>query len=185
MHDAPRHLRRHASHPFVDRHYAADVHPLIPVVRSVPGKHLIVGIRELEAAAAAAVVDRAEQRDLAARRQHVRQERLIEENCPHLARRVADHRLEDPESAPLRAALSGAQDGAQDRGGVARPQLRDGPRVLAVVVAPRQAQQEILEHVQARPLQVGGAARADALDELQRRAEILSHCAATIAPASV
>ena len=124
MHDAPRHLRRHASHPLVDRHYPADVHALISVVRCVPGEHLVVGIRELQAAAGAAAVDRAEQRDLPAGRQHVRQERLVEENRPHLARRVADHRLEDPESAPLRAPLAGAQHGAEDRYGVAPPAAR-------------------------------------------------------------
>ena len=160
------------------------MHALVPVVGGVPGKHLVVGVGELQATAAAAVVDRAEQRDLAARRQHVRQEGLVEEDCPHLARRVTDHRFEDPESAPLRAALAGAQDGADDRGGVAGPQPRDWARVLAVVVAPRQAQQEILEYVQAGSRQIGGAARADALDELQRRTKIVSHCTKTIAPTS-
>ena len=56
--------------------------------------------------------------------------------------------------------------------------------MLAVVIASRQPQQEIFEHVQAGARQIGGAAGTDTLDELQWRPEINSHCAMTNSPTS-
>ena len=81
---------------------------------------------------------------------------------------IAHQHLEDPEARPARRADAAADDLADDRGGDARAQRRDRLEVAAVLVADRKAVEQIFDGVQADALQVGGAARPDAFQELQR-----------------
>src|SRR5919201_3305730 len=50
-----------------------------------------------------------------------------------------------------------------------RPQRRDRLQVAAILVAKREPVQEIFDGDETRTLEIGGAARTDTLQELQRR----------------
>ena len=107
--------------------------------------------------------------DVLAALEDVLQVRLVQ---PHRAQRsgaVVDRRLEDLEPGAPRRAQAADQHAAGDGGGLSRFQRRDRLQAAAIFVAERKSVEQIFDGDQAGVLEIGGAARSDAFQELQRR----------------
>ena len=118
-------------------------------------------------------LDRAEEHDARAARQHVLQERLVEpERLQEPAAPVLEPHLVERE-AP-RAPQPGDRDLARDGDPHPRPQVRDAHELPPVLVPHRQVEQQVERRPHAELRERLRALRADALDELDGRLEIHS-----------
>ncbi len=160
-------IRRDHAGALVDRHDAAGVQWL---ALAVVGEHLELGRRELQPAAAP-VLGAAEQHDAQVGLDHVLEERLVRPHHLHLARGVLHQRREQLEAGPARAGQAAVQHFPQHGRRQAGLEAADRLEAAAVLVAARKAEQQVLDRSQPGLLEVGGAARADALDELERELE--------------
>jgi len=113
----------------------------------------------------------AEQDDALVRPEDVVQERLIEPDRADGAGAVAEQQLEDLEARPAGRADAAADDLADDRRGLAGPQLGDRLEMAAVLIADGKPVEEVFDSVKTDTLEIGGAPRADTLQVLQRRLE--------------
>jgi hypothetical protein len=167
VHQRALNLRRHTARSFVHRHDPPGMNGFTLLVLD----NLVLRVRELEAAAVRAQLHRAKEDDPLSRREHVAKERLVQPRGPNRARLVGDERFEDLEPGAPRRAETAAQDAAGHRRRVTRPEGRNRQEPAAVLVAEREAVEEILDRVQPRVRQIGCATRPDALEELKRRRE--------------
>jgi len=106
-----------------------------------------------------------------AAREHVAQEWLIQPRGADRSGVAADERLEDLEARAPRRAKAAALDASGDRRGLAWLERGDRLEAAAVFVADRESIQEIFDREQADALEIRRAARADPLQELERRRE--------------
>ncbi len=164
----------------VDRDDTAGVQRVVPA-KLVPGlprladlacaaglrQHFVLRVLELQAVRRQ--LELAKEDDSLVRPEDVVEKRLVEPDGAERTGRVAHDQLEDLEARPARRADSAADDLADDRGRDARTKRRDRLECAAVFVADRESIEEILDGVEADALEIGGAPRADAFEELQRR----------------
>jgi hypothetical protein len=108
----------------------------------------------------------AKEDDSLVRPEDVVEKRLVEPDGAERACRVAHDQLEDLEARPARRANPAPDDLADNRGRDARTKRRDGLERAAVFVADWESVEEILDGVEADSLEIGGAPRADAFEEL-------------------
>ena len=123
-------------------------------------------------------LDLAEQHDVLVRPDHVFQEGLIGPHHLDLAARVLHERGEQAKVRPPGVLHMAVQHFAADGGHLPRFEADDGLETASVFVPHGKAEQQVLDRVQARLLQVRRLARADALQVLQRRLQdVLRHTA--------
>ncbi len=100
--------------------------------------------------------------------EHVGEERLIEPDRAQRAGRVAKQDFEDFEAWAPRRTNARADDFADHRRGRPRTQRGDGAEAAAILVADREAVQQILDRHEPDALQIGRAARTDTFQILKR-----------------
>jgi hypothetical protein len=98
----------------------------------------------------------------------VGEKRLIEPDGAQHPGAIAHQHLENREARPPRRTLAAADDVGQHRHCHARLQRRDRPERAAILVAHREAIQEIFDRRQTDALEVRGASRADPFQILER-----------------
>ena len=109
-------------------------------------------------------------------REDVAKERLIQ---PHRANRpaaVVDRRFEDFEAGTPRRSKAASQNPSADRRRLTGFERRDRLQAAAIFVSDGKAIQEIFDRLEAGALEIGRAARSDALQILQRRREERGFC---------
>jgi hypothetical protein len=172
VHQPAMHVRGDDAGAFVDRDDSASVQRLAGAVVT---QHLELRRGQLQAAAAP-VFGAADQHDALMRFEHVLQERLIWPDHLHLSGGILHERGEQPEPWPARGRQPALQHFAEHRG--RRPWLQAGNRLeaAAVLVAAREAEQQVFDGTQSGLGEVGGPSRANPLHELERNLEgILGH----------
>ena len=165
-------LRGDAAGLLVDRYDPAGVHRL--AIRVV--ENLVLRIRQLQTAGTAHLGE-AEQDDLLPAREHVAQERLVEPRHANRAAGVGDQRLENLEAGTPGRSQTAARDAAHDRRRLAGPKRRNRLKAAAIFVADGKPVQQVFDGEETDALEIGGATRTDAFEELQgRREQLGGHC---------
>ena len=187
VHDRALHLRRQGPRLLVDRDDAAGVQGIF--VGLGAGGGFVVALllqdlvlRVLQLQAVRGQLELPEQDDPLVGTEHVGEKRLVEEHRAQRAGGVAHEQLEDLEPRAPRRPDAAADHVADDGGGRAGTQRGDRLEAAAILVADREAIQQVFDGLQPDPLQVGGAPRADALQELQRRVERDHYCTTVAVP---
>jgi hypothetical protein len=111
----------------------------------------------------------AEQNHALMRLEDVVQKRLVEPDCANRPRAIAKQQLEDLEARATGGPDAARDDFAEYRGGNAGAQRRDRLKVSAILVADRKAIQQVFDGMESDALEIGGAARANALEVLKGR----------------
>ena len=152
---------------------------------STPGQVHELVLRRLELRAQTGPLDLAVQHDLLPDPEHLREEALVEEDGARRARGVAHLDLEDREARSTRRLDLRLDDLAGD-GGRAGPQVGDRDDVSAVLVAKREAEQQIFDGPQACRRQRRAARRPDAWQVAERGLERIGrrHCRTVTCPGS-
>ena len=131
-------------------------------------------LRILQLQAVRCQFELAEEDDPLVRMEDVVQERLVEPDRAQRAGLVPHHHLEDLEPRTPRRPQAAADHFPDDRRRHARAQRGDRLERAAVLVADRKPVKQILDGGEADALEVGGAARADPLHELERGLQVES-----------
>ena len=184
VHEPPLHLRRDGAGLLVDGHDAARVNGLSFFVV----ENLILRVRNLQGDRPAHF-DRAVQHDTLPAHEDVPQVRLVQ---PHGAQRsaaVVDRGLENLEAGTPRGSKAARQHPAGDRRRLSGFQRGNRLQPAAIFIAQRKPVQQILDSRESRVLQVGGAPRPNAFQELKRGGQkgagpLLAHCTIMACPRS-
>jgi hypothetical protein len=169
-HEPPLHVRGHAPRPLVDGHDASGVNRRRFVRLRVAHDDLELRIRDLHPARSP-VFDFAVEHDLLMRADDVFQEGLIGPDRLHLAAAILHERGEETKAGPTGGLQTRVQHFPADRRGLTGFERNDGLKTAAIFVAERKTKQQIFDGEEAGLLQVGGLARPDALQILQRHLE--------------
>jgi hypothetical protein len=172
-HEHALHLGRDRAGLLVDRDDAAGVQGLVfgrrPRFAIVAGRRQNLVLRVLQLQAVRGQLQLAEEDDALVRAEDVVQKRLVEPDRAQRTGAIADDELEDLEPRAAGRPDAAADDFTGDRRRDAGAQFGNGLEGGAILVPNRKAVEQVFDGVQADAFEIGSAARADALEILQRR----------------
>ena len=126
-------------------------------------------LRVLKLQPVGAQLELAVEDDALVRLEDVVEKRLVEPDGPKSAGTIADDQLEDLETRAPRRPNAAPHDLADDRSGDTGTKRSDCLECPAVLIADREAIEQVFNRAQTHPFEIGGAPGPDPLEVLQRR----------------